>query len=340
MSKIIEGVELFAVGVWHHVRFTADDLQGIAKAFAHFTSVLRVPLKLGHNDEQQVTDGMPALGWVSNVRLSEDNKKLLGDFVDVPDIVYNAISKKLYNSLSIELDLEVDYKGDRFPYLLTGVALLGADLPAVNTLSDLSSYIGKKEDERPKAHSRFSFSNRQEEVKQTPKPKEVKTMTDNVELEKMKLEFAAMKAEKEKLQADFAKREKELEDQKRKELFSAKKKAFEDTLEAHVKTRAITPAMRDKFSAKIKDNDIGSIELVSELVEAVADEVPEDKSKAQFSKQGGSDKSGVAPDKELVKKAKALQAEFGDLSFSAAAGRVLAANEELARDYVNLTREI
>ena len=81
MAKKIENVELFDIGVWNGKAFLEKDLKEMEEAYKAFTGVLRVPLKLGHNDEQKITDGQPAIGWLSNVRLSED-KKLVGDFAD------------------------------------------------------------------------------------------------------------------------------------------------------------------------------------------------------------------------------------------------------------------
>lgn len=97
----------------------------------------RVPLKFGHNGEQPLTDGQPALGWVS--RIYRQGKKLLADFTDVPSLVYDLIRAARYKYISIELGKDVKADTREIPWVLDAVALLGADQPAVGTLKDLQS---------------------------------------------------------------------------------------------------------------------------------------------------------------------------------------------------------
>ena len=68
----------------------------------------------------------------------------MATFADMPDIVFEAISKKRYRKVSIELDKDATHKGETFKWILSGVALLGAVLPAVNTLAvrDVGETIG------------------------------------------------------------------------------------------------------------------------------------------------------------------------------------------------------
>jgi hypothetical protein len=137
----MKGVEVFAVGRWNGIEFTHADLSQMAEAFAKLKDVHKVPLKFGHNAEQPVTDGKPALGWVTDMYVR--GSKLLADFDDVPDVVHKAIDKKLYRRVSIELSIGVKYKSDRLPFVVDAVALLGADIPAVNTLADLNAFLSR-----------------------------------------------------------------------------------------------------------------------------------------------------------------------------------------------------
>lgn len=82
-----------------------------------------------------MTDGQPALGWVS--RVWRDGTKLMADFVDMPTVIYEAIRKKLYKTVSIELLRDVQAGTRKMPWVLDAVSLLGADQPAVGTLKDL-----------------------------------------------------------------------------------------------------------------------------------------------------------------------------------------------------------
>lgn len=102
----------------------------------------RVPLKFGHNSEQPVTDGQPALGWVSRIYRSGDT--LLADFTDVPTSVYELIQTAKYKFVSVELLKDVQAGTRTLPWVLDAVALLGADQPAVGTLKDLQSLTMKR----------------------------------------------------------------------------------------------------------------------------------------------------------------------------------------------------
>lgn len=94
-----------------------------------------MPLKLGHNGDQPLTDGQPALGWVS--RVYRDGRKLLADFIDMPTSIYEMVKAGLYKFVSVELAKNVLAGTREIPWVLDAVALLGADQPAVGTLKDL-----------------------------------------------------------------------------------------------------------------------------------------------------------------------------------------------------------
>ena len=134
-------VEVFAVGKWNGKDFSADDLHDIVTNFYTLQEVQKVPLKLGHNDGQPLTDGMPALGWVRDIWV--EGSKLLARFTDVPAVIQEAVRKKLYRTVSVELLLGAEHKGKKYRNVLDAVAILGADQPAVNVLKDLSAYLSR-----------------------------------------------------------------------------------------------------------------------------------------------------------------------------------------------------
>jgi hypothetical protein len=139
MSKAIKGAEVFSVGTHNGLTFTESDLDAIVSSFEALNKAARVPLKFGHNDEQDMTDGKPALGWVQ--RVWRDGKKLFADFMDVPTVVFEAIRKGLYKQVSIELLKNYSREGSSYPWVLDAVALLGADIPAVKDLRDLQTLL-------------------------------------------------------------------------------------------------------------------------------------------------------------------------------------------------------
>lgn len=137
MSKSLYGAEIFAEGTWNGLAFTSEDLDAIVTSFDALGLAGRVPLKFGHNPEQPMTDGQPALGWVS--RVYRQGNKLLADFTDMPTSIYEMVRAGMYKFVSVELLKNVQAGTRTIPWVLDAVALLGADQPAVGTLKDLQS---------------------------------------------------------------------------------------------------------------------------------------------------------------------------------------------------------
>lgn len=138
MSNAIRGAKIFSSGTWNEQEFTNQDLDGIVQAFNDAGKAGRIPLKFGHSDApdgQPFREGMPALGWVA--KLWRKGADLMADFTDIPTVVFDAVKAGLYRFTSIELLKNAEYAGKRFPYLLDAVALLGAEPPAVDGVSDL-----------------------------------------------------------------------------------------------------------------------------------------------------------------------------------------------------------
>ena len=134
----ITAVEIFAAGTWKGFKFVSEDLEEIA---SNSNTLLKKeenkpPLKLGHTEKQilKQEDGQPSLGWVRNFRTT--GSKLIADLVDIPVVVMNALKKRLYKQLSVELS-----HSPHFGWFVKGLALLGADLPAVKSLQDLDAYL-------------------------------------------------------------------------------------------------------------------------------------------------------------------------------------------------------
>jgi len=103
---------------------TTATLDSLVESFGALANAGRIPLKLGHNDGQAVTDGQPALGWVS--RLYRKGEALFADFTGLPGAIYDSIKKGLYKFVSIEMLRNVDADGQRYDAVLDAVALLGA----------------------------------------------------------------------------------------------------------------------------------------------------------------------------------------------------------------------
>jgi len=144
-TKTIEGVEIFAAGTWNGDLYTEKDLDAMVDAFEKTRKTIKPFLKLGHNEKQTILakDGLPAAGWVENLR--KVGNKLVCDFVGVPKAIYELIRAQAYRKVSAEIFWNFALDGEKYPYLLKAVALLGADTPAVASLDDIISLYAKGE---------------------------------------------------------------------------------------------------------------------------------------------------------------------------------------------------
>jgi hypothetical protein len=122
--------------------WTADDLRAMAEADAELGDEIKPPGKIGHSDGQRLlglTEGeMPAVGWVENVRVSDDGQKLLADFLRVPKKFAALVNAGGYRTRSVELSKVKSQKTQKvYDWVVTGVAWLGGKMPAVKTLDDV-----------------------------------------------------------------------------------------------------------------------------------------------------------------------------------------------------------
>ena len=136
--RTIPDVELMKVGTWDAksgpLTTTARHLaEGVR---AHNAGVLRKPpLKLGHWDSR--FEGSPALGYIDNLRLADGGTTLLADYVNVPASIAKLIPHA-WPDRSVEALFDYTATdGTVWPFVLTGVALLGASDPAIRELRSL-----------------------------------------------------------------------------------------------------------------------------------------------------------------------------------------------------------
>lgn len=154
-SRSIEGVEIFASG-------THTDSSGFTREWskADLDAMVRnskdngdpIPLKVGHSSDtfnQKLADelGVPTglltgengsgaarLGIGTNIRREDD--KLVADFTNIPDPLADLIETGQFNAVSVEIDVNDDDDLN-----LSAIALLGAELPAVDSLAPLTSKL-------------------------------------------------------------------------------------------------------------------------------------------------------------------------------------------------------
>lgn len=153
----VEGVELATVGMeWPAstgpYSCTFEQLRDAMVAANEDPHVMSPRLKLGHTSElngvlnvtdpfAELGDGAPAFGRVVNLRLENDGAVLVGDFVEVPAWLGEAMPSA-YPSRSTEVRLSYTTEaGKSYDAVITAVALLGPVEPAIKDLDDLERFL-------------------------------------------------------------------------------------------------------------------------------------------------------------------------------------------------------
>ena len=156
-TRQVVGVEIFSAGEWtdsggQTVTWTTDNIDAMIAAFAAGQPSDGVPLKVGHTPDgfnKKVADalGVPIIlttgdgdGGRGQLRLGQvasltrKDNKLIATFANVPVALADLIEGDQYHSVSVEME-----KSDDGKYLmLTAVALLGSEAPAVENLKPVS----------------------------------------------------------------------------------------------------------------------------------------------------------------------------------------------------------
>jgi hypothetical protein len=110
--------------------YTPADLRAMAEATRELGDEWRAPAKIGHGSDQ------PAVGWLDEVRV--EGSKLLADIRSVPVKFAELVKARAYRSRSVELSKVTSQRtGKTYDLVPTGLAWLGAKLPAVRTLDDV-----------------------------------------------------------------------------------------------------------------------------------------------------------------------------------------------------------
>lgn len=148
----ISNLEIFGAGTHNastgKVTVSEQDLDAMVDAFAAFqsTNVVKPHLKLGHEESQKwfgQKQGFPSLGWIDKVW--RVGKKLFADISDVPEVLVDMIRQGRYHNVSAEVYMDIEHDGKKFSHVLSAVALLGVEMPAVSDLAGLAAALFKTE---------------------------------------------------------------------------------------------------------------------------------------------------------------------------------------------------
>lgn len=145
----IPNVEILSVGTFPLASgittFTDQDLASAVMALDD-PAVKTPRLKFGHTQAKNANlqFGQPAVGKVENMRLSEDEQSIIGDYVGVPKWLAD-IFPTAYANRSIEGNFNVTTStGGEHRLIITAVALLGVEMPGVQTIEDLQAMFSEE----------------------------------------------------------------------------------------------------------------------------------------------------------------------------------------------------
>lgn len=332
MSKDVDNVDIFSVGTWNGMKFTLEDLEEIVSNTNRLLSkgTNKPPLKIGHSTNQIMkgqSDGDPALGWIDNLRIV--GKKIVADFKKVPEILVKAFKEGLYKQVSVEMR-NIQETG----WFLTAVAVLGADLPAVKTLKDIEAFLSEQLEPHnlEEVESALCFTTI-DPIFHMEKKMENEIQSQEVDALRLKL------AEVEKENAAFKQREIESK-------FSEAKSAILSSYNQDVKDGKLSPAMRDKISAKLDeqkhvftDGSQLSIpaDMVKEITEAYSSiKLPQGETSSSVS---FSEDDNLRIDQLLEVKVAEIQASTGK-NYIECCDLVFKANPGFAKQYKQFTQDI
>ena len=145
----LKDLEVFEIGGDEVPDFTEDDLDKIVENFYTLQSELHVPFVLGHKDDKEILkkSGLPAAGWASE--LKRKGKKLLVSALEVPTKLVDVIKKGAYKFPSVEIYKDYVKNGKSLGPVLRRIAILGADIPRIKTLQDISALYTASEEDGP-----------------------------------------------------------------------------------------------------------------------------------------------------------------------------------------------
>jgi hypothetical protein len=151
MPGEIKRLEIFGAGSWkpgngNVVTIAESDLDDIVANFdaLNGTNIVKPHLKLGHTEAQKwfgQSVGIPTLGWID--RVWREGKKLFADISHVPDALLGMIRTGRYHNVSAEVFPPgvIEHAGRKFGSVLSAVAILGTEMPAVKDLAGLASAL-------------------------------------------------------------------------------------------------------------------------------------------------------------------------------------------------------
>jgi len=274
----LKDIEVFGIGTWKGNKITDKDLDDIVNGTNEIIDKLKPKVKLGHDDKQALLQrtGLPAGGWITKLKRAGD--KILVDIKEVPKVLYQLIKNGAYKRISSEILAGYTEPSTKKKYnkVLSAIAFLGADLPAVTNLKDIAALYDSDENanliifEKEEKKMTKKVDEKRKEVyimpgKVTITELENKKYVAVEDYEKLEKEKEAM--DKEKETAEGYKEKFEAEEKKTKEAEEKLNKISKEKREAEIKSFVDTNCSETNMRFLPKQK-----EIVMTLIESASDE--------------------------------------------------------------------
>lgn len=331
MTYAIRDREIFASGTHNGIKIKDEDLEDIVAAAKEMD--FRPAIKMGHNEDV----GAPAFGYVENIRRVAN--KIIADFVDLPQEIYEAIQSKRFERVSAEILLGFKRAGKTYRKVLGAIALLGAEIPGVSGLKPLHQFGVSEYD------GKLHTTNDRREFKMTEQ-----------EVIALKAKLDALNKQNEALQQNFATITADAEATKKRladtsaDLESERKKHIARDIEAKVSAVTV-PAFRGCVKALYQAVMLGETKLTfdahsavnpSKAIDALVDQINKSAkliftekaaSNTEFSATGTAPEGDMDVGSEVQSRVQKYRSEHPGTAFKDALRNVLNADQDLKARY-------
>ena len=334
----IKNVALVEAGVWHEgkTKITEEDLEEMVRNYEETKGRFSPYIVLGsHTSRKKMQEsdaGLPSFGVLRNVR--KVGSRLVADLSELSKTVHELIVKGAYRRPSIEM--WVKWKdtvaGKVRAKFLAGIAILGADHPAANTLpltiEDVAALYASDGEEVEKLYieSEGLFEFKEEPADDDPPADE--GGDDDMD-DKLKEQYEAnLKNATDKLEAaekansdmvdDYKTKVEELEekikteeDAQLKAAAEAKDQTIETFLEEQTKAGKLLPAQKDIYADRLRGAD--DIEAEMTTMKAMFEEMPKLMDLGGENGDGGGEGDGEAKELKADRAKSYLKLELAEL---------------------------
>jgi hypothetical protein len=152
----LPGIQIFDVGTWNGKEWSDEDLDEMVANFIELSAAgYDFPGKLGHGAQELLDrEDLPAAAYIK--RMYRMGTKLVADFTRVPEKVKTLLELQAYRTVSAEIYDKVQLLGKTYRNVVSAVAFLGGDIPAVGTLDDALALYNRASSLQPLGALRFS----------------------------------------------------------------------------------------------------------------------------------------------------------------------------------------